>query len=544
MSRPNAPQFRHGARALPARPSRVAPGVILAAVSAPALAVMLAFAALGCGSPDAGPAQVTTADPNLPGTAPAAPGAPLGSNGSPAATAGSGSTLVGTGGVGGAAGSGANAMTTQSTDAQGSTPMPCDVATVVATNCQTCHGATPIGGAPMSLLSYDDFHKPAKTKPSLQVYELAKMRINAQSMPMPPGGAISHDDFSVLDDWLGQGAPAGTDADRACAGAKPPADMNTGDGTYGKLTALPGETCYEFPNHASTDKVDDTKYEVPTGEHYAQFYYDIPWAAGSVATRYGTDFDNEAVLHHWLLFTSDTTDNDGYHEVVPLPTLVGDSATLLAGWAVGGTNLAMPEHVGLELPDPGTVKLNGQWHFFNSTGSVQYDHSAIQVCTMPASAVQHVATITWIGTEDLGGNKWFGGAGMPPGQVSTFEGTCDPLREGMNSTDPIHIIGFWPHMHLMGTEMKAIVNHQDGTSETIFDKPFDFNKQIHYMQDYDLAAGDTLTAQCIFNNTTDHGVAFGESTHDEMCYNFTMAWPAHALENHVASLIGATNTCW
>jgi hypothetical protein len=29
-----------------------------------------------------------------------------------------------------------------------------------------------------------------------------------------------------------------------------------------------------------------------------------------------------------------------------------------------------------------------------------------------------------------------------------------------------------------------------------------------------------------------------------MCYNFTMAYPAHALENGVPSLIGATNTCW
>lgn len=78
----------------------------------------------------------------------------------------------------------------------------------------------------------------------------------------------------------------------------------------------------------------------------------------------------------------------------------------------------------------------------------------------------------------------------------------------------------------------------------IFEKPFDFNKQIHYLQPYDLKPGDTLTAVCHYNNTTDVGVPFGESSDTEMCYMFTFSWPAHALENHAPSLIGATNTCW
>jgi hypothetical protein len=219
------------------------------------------------------------------------------------------------------------------------------------------------------------------------------------------------------------------------------------------------------------------------------------------------------------------------------------NATLLAGWAVGGTNLAMPEGVGFELPPQGTT-LNVQWHYYNNGPTTATDHSVVQVCTVPKAMVQNVATVTWVGTEDLNGNKWFGGAGMPPHQKSQFEGTCDPLREGMNATDPIHIIGFWPHMHNLGVQMQAMVNHVDGTTTTIFDKPFDFNYQIHYMQNYDLMPGETLTARCTFNNTTDVGVPFGESTDTEMCYNFTFAYPAHSLENHVLSLIGATNTCW
>jgi hypothetical protein len=199
--------------------------------------------------------------------------------------------------------------------------------------------------------------------------------------------------------------------------------------------------------------------------------------------------------------------------------------------------------VGQELPSKGT-QLNIQWHFYNSTDEAQADKSIVMVCTVPASMRPHTASIAWIGTEDLNGNKQSGGAGMPPHQKSTFSGTCDPLREGMASNEPIHIVAFWPHMHELGTSMQAIVNHTDGTKQTLFDKPFEFNHQVHYMQKYDLAPGDTLTAVCNYNNTTNAGVAFGESSDAEMCYLFTFAWPAHALEDHATSLIGASNTCW
>jgi hypothetical protein len=468
----------------------------------------------------------------------------------PIASAGRSAVGVGTAGSGGtppmaAAGSSAAGGTAGTAAAHATGPIPCGVTQALGTHCTKCHGATPIGGAPMPLITLDDFQQPAKSMPSLKVYQLVKMRINDKAKPMPPGGGMPAADLTTLDTWLGAGALAGTDADKQCATSMTPTPVQggTGDGAYGAITPLPGETCYDFPVHGGQTMGDSTAYDVGNGEHYEQFYFKAPWPAGTVATRYGTKFDNQKVIHHWLLFGSDELDAEGTHKSSPLPTLLGVNATLIAGWAVGGTNLAMPEDVGFELPETGAT-INLQWHFYNNTTSKQLDKSVVQICTVPAGKRPHTATVTWVGTEDLGGNKWFGGAGMPPHQMSTFSGTCDPLREGMNSTEPIHIVGFWPHMHQLGTNMKAVVNHQNGTQETIFEKAFDFNYQIHYLQKYDLMPGDTLTASCTFNNTTNQGVPFGESSDTEMCYNFTFAWPAHALENHVVSLIGATNTCW
>jgi hypothetical protein len=47
--------------------------------------------------------------------------------------------------------------------------MPCDVEKVVKSGCQGCHGATPIGGAPMSLLSLADFQKDYTAKSTTQL---------------------------------------------------------------------------------------------------------------------------------------------------------------------------------------------------------------------------------------------------------------------------------------------------------------------------------------------------------------------------------------
>jgi len=402
----------------------------------------------------------------------------------------------------------------------------------------------------MPLVTYADLHKPASTNSALKVFELSKQRLNDMARPMPPGGTISADDFTMLDTWLGAGAPAGGPSDPTCATTGPgtgtlePGDNVPGaEQEYGPLTPLPGETCYDFPVHAGQTLSDTTPYDVGSGEHYEQFYYRAPWPADTVATRYGAKLDNPKVLHHWLLFSTTERDAAGSHKTSPLPTLAGVNAQLLAGWAVGGKNLAMPGDVGFELPGPGTT-LNVQWHFYNSTGERQTDKSVVQICTVPKAMRKNTATITWTGTEDLNGIVWLGGPGMPAHQTSTFSGTCKPKRKGMDPNEPIHIVAFWPHMHQLGTNMKATINHADGTKEVIFDKPFDFNHQIHYLQNYDLKPGDTMTTTCTFNNTTNKGVPFGESSDTEMCYLFTMSWPAHALDNNVTSLIGATNTCW
>ena len=54
----------------------------------------------------------------------------------------------------------------------GGPDLPCAVAEVVAAECQLCHSSPPKYGAPMALVTADDFHAGAQSDPTRKVYEL------------------------------------------------------------------------------------------------------------------------------------------------------------------------------------------------------------------------------------------------------------------------------------------------------------------------------------------------------------------------------------
>src|SRR5262245_47152257 len=175
-----------------------------------------------------------------------------------------------------------------------------------------------------------------------------------------------------------------------------------------------------------------------------------------------------------------------------------------------------------------------QWHHYNNTGMRQEDGSAVQICTVPAGSRPNVAGLTFLGTEDFNGLF-----GMGPGKQE-FTTSCNN-----DSGAPITIIGFTPHMHTIGSNMKSVIM-RGGQPVNVFDKPFVFDQQVNYMLDpvVTLMPGEDIVTTCQFQNDTGANVAFGQSTNQEMCYQFALAYPYGALNNGVFSLIGATNTCW
>lgn len=471
--------------------------------------------------------------------------------------------------------------TTGATGAQPTGSVPCAVETVVKANCQLCHGAQPIGGAPMSLVTLADFQKDITVAFTdgykgqvMKAYAVSQIRIQPTqgAKRMPQGRTLTDPDFNTLNTWFQQGAPAGaacgatgaagggsTVVGAAGSGA---VDMSGGSlaagtgsvmagtgavtggaggstsagGTRGEcdaanafepLVARDGETCYEFLTHDLPDPNDTTPFQVLPGESYNQLYYAIPWPAGTVATRFGAKFDNLAVLHHWLGFATAVVDPGGVSKNV-LGTTLGESAELVGGWAVGGCNTEFASDVGLKLPDTGGIMI--QWHHYNQGATTAEDSSIVQWCGVPQNARPNIASLTFLGTESLA---------MGPG-MQTKSGTC-----ANDSGGDITIVGFEPHMHLLGVHMTSVVHRASG-DETVFDKPFQFDAQYNYRVEprVVLKPGETIESTCTFNNTTSGNVDFGQSTTQEMCYQFAYSYPYGAFNNGVLSLIGATNVCW
>jgi hypothetical protein len=98
------------------------------------------------------------------------------------------------------------------------TPVPCDVAAVLEDKCGVCHGDDPAFGAPMSLVSWEDFQEPSPSPryDGAPSWEISQLRIHDEDDPMPPRGlpTLGAADLAVLDAWFDAGTPKG---DGVCA---------------------------------------------------------------------------------------------------------------------------------------------------------------------------------------------------------------------------------------------------------------------------------------------------------------------------------------
>ena len=135
------------------------------------------------------------------------------------ASGGGGST--GSGGAGGSGGgnggsSGGNGGSSQAgsggTSGSAGAGLPCDIQTFLVSTCQSCHGTSPSGGAPRSLVTYADLTKqdPANTSMTEAQVALQRMQSTASPMPPSPSSAATSAQIAVLQSWINNGYPTGS----------------------------------------------------------------------------------------------------------------------------------------------------------------------------------------------------------------------------------------------------------------------------------------------------------------------------------------------
>jgi cytochrome c551/c552 len=415
-----------------------------------------------------------------------APGSPGGDDGGSSSGASSGAS--GTSGTSGSSGS------------TGPSNLPCAVEKILVANCQKCHAATPLYGAPMPLVTAADLHAPSKSDPSKKVYERVGVRIHdtAKPMPQPPNAPLSAADTATLDAWIASGAPQDTNG---CATPPPPQD----GGVIPPVSCTPDE--HLRPTAAWT-------MPQGTNDQYTCYLFDVTRTAKHHVTAYAPVVGNPKIVHHILLF--EAVNGAGSVTTTPAPCASGGGAgwRIVAGWAPGGTAMELPPQAGIP-EDPGTTHYVVQVHYNNVNHLAgETDMSGFDLCTTDQLRPND-ADVMAFGTFNIN---------VPP--HATLDKTCTvPVQAAF---DGAHVISAGPHMHKIGTKIITTLVPKAGGPELDLGKkdPFDFQSQYWVkVNDQVMHTGDVVKTRCVWNNPTDQTVTFGENTENEMCFSFTMYYP-------------------
>jgi hypothetical protein len=368
--------------------------------------------------------------------------------------------------------------------------LPCPVNDVLDRRCRVCHGPSPIGGAPMSLVTADDLHAPARSDPSKKVYELVGRRTHDPVRPMPPSRPLSADDLRTLDDWIAAGAP------RSAATCAPP---TTGDGGTDALPCTPDRSLAPREPWAIEPKLDDD---------YVCYGVDIATASKRHVIAIGPHVTNQRLVHHLDVYEAPESVDSTPRRC----SAFGSSEwRMVFAWAPGGKSLVLPQQAGFPLS--GTTHYVVQIHYSNSLHlGGETDSSGVDLCTTDRLRAND-ADVMAFGTDHFV---------IPP--RSNYDLTC---KVGLGPTaSELHLFAVMPHMHGSGSALTQTLHPQGGPAIELASQPhWNINNQSWFPIDATLRPGDRVATRCKWVNTADDPIYFGDAAADEMCYAFTMYYP-------------------
>ncbi len=194
---------------------------------------------------------------------------------------------------------------------------------------------------------------------------------------------------------------------------------------------------------------------------------------------------------------------------------------LLGGWVPGSVPQLRPEGVGQRVK--AGSRLVVQMHYSAIGGRPAPDATRIELETTTREPAQLVDVKPVVNLD----------IPTPAGEVKTHE----VLFRYYNTT-PRNIFGLTPHMHLLGTSIRADRVNASGAESCVVDLPhWDFHWQQAYGTPSNapitLQNGDSLRLRCTYDNTAENqptvdgqrltpvDVKWGEGTRDEMCLLYT-----------------------
>jgi len=162
-------------------------------------------------------------------------------------------------------------------------------------------------------------------------------------------------------------------------------------------------------------------------------------------------------------------------------------------------NYTFPEGTALEIPANFAFDMNS--HYVNKTSAPIPGEVSINLYTVPASSVRHkVKVINWGNTN----------INLPPNQRTTVSRTFRVNKR-------TRIVALTSHMHKLGEKFVIKIAGGARNGEIIYTSTdWEHPDIINYPTPILLNAGEGLTSEITYNNTTNKTVTFGLTSEDEM----------------------------
>ena len=182
---------------------------------------------------------------------------------------------------------------------------------------------------------------------------------------------------------------------------------------------------------------------------------------------------------------------------------------MLFGSGVGTQPVEFPPGVAMKLSKGEKMLLN--LHLFNTGDDPLSGVSGVEIVRVDPAKVEHEAEVVLAGKiADLS---------VVPGE-STQSGSCEMSHD-------VTLFATFPHMHQMGSYLKATAVPVNGEPRVLVDGPYSFEDQRYYplQPAMELKAGDEVKVDCTYQNPTTETVLFGDSSLAEMCFTGLYRYP-------------------
>jgi hypothetical protein len=361
-----------------------------------------------------------------------------------------------------------------------------DVAPILQKHCQVCHRSGEIG--PMPLLTYDQVRPWAKAMKSAVVTRtMPPWHADPHYGSFANNRSMSEAEIQTIAAWADAGAASGD-----LAAAPKPVTFEDGwqIGTPDIIFEMPKE--FQVP---ATGVVDYQWIKIPTG-----FTKDT-WVE-AVEVRPG----NRAVVHHSVLYTREPDllygKKEPYNEFFQLS---GDDLVDVIKQRKGNTTFGAPtepEHLQVYAPGADPIVLKpGQARLIKAGSDLIFEMhytpngTATTDRTRVGLRLAKVAPVERVHTTRINNGVPIA---IPPGE-SNYR-----LESRVETTAPVKIVSFMPHMHLRGKSMEFRVTYPTGETEVLLSVPrYDFHWQMTYYlkEPKVLPLGSVITCVAVYDNS-------------------------------------------